>query len=220
MTARIISITFLIVSIALSGCASSSSTDSTPLSQEISTAQVTEPQKSDGELANDCYFVNLSDPENHPCPVAQLERLFAFDMKEPTIALPQVAFVKAAWSDSTDALSKFGAAELYYQCPDKKCDLFIVQTPVSMATGPIIGWGETPASAVEPVDLNAGAGEYVKGWFLSDGQGHIGEWSSEVDMQRLAWVDHNVLFEINLVNNSKEKPFGKQDLIDLANSLE
>ena len=213
MIARRITITAMIFSIVLSGCASLSSAES------VHPSQATESKKSDNELTQDCYFDNLSDPENHPCPVSQLERLFAFDMKEPTIDLSQVAFVKAAWSGPADDPSRFVDAELYFQCPDKKCYLFIVQTPVSKASDPIIDWGETPASAVESVKLNTGTGEYVKGWFLSDGQGHLGEWSSEMEIQRLAWIDQDVLFEINLIGNSKEMPFGKQGLIDLANSL-
>jgi len=179
----------------------------------------TEPS-SVSESAIHCSFANLTDPENHPCSVEQLESILGFDIKKTTLDDSQLVFIKAYWNRPTTDSYAPDIAGLFYQCPANECNMFVTKIPlVSADKSNIIDWGKTPSSAIETVQLKEGTGEYVKGWFYQAEPGQPEVWSSDLEIQRLMWINNDVLFTVALDGNSSAVSMGKEELIGFANSM-
>lgn len=173
-----------------------------------------------GAEAIDCYFANLDDARNHPCPTALLETVLGIDIKEPSVETPKLIFIKAYWNGPTANVKDFDMVGLYYQCPAEECHLIISQASLeNVDLQKIFDWGKTPKSAIETVELDAGSGEYVKGWFFQPAPDQAEIWSTDLEIQRLYWATADTMFMILIDGNNSTALINKTDLVEIANSM-
>jgi hypothetical protein len=78
---------------------------------------------------------------------------------------------------------------------------------------------KAPGDAIEIVQLKDGVGDYVNGWFVKTVADQPETWLSNIGSQKLSWIKDKMLFTISLDGNLSSNPFGKEDLINLANSM-
>lgn len=152
-------------------------------------------------------------PLGYLCSIAGAEGAVAFDIRELP-ADPGGLEFGAAYVDPIEDVVR-----LSYSCSG--CELTITQAHNASAIAIWdSAWSEVPSGAVEQVQVNGLAGEYVQGSFVSQ-DGNVAYWEADAARQRLRWREGDMLFEIDLGGRTESVEYlDKTGLIALAESMQ
>jgi hypothetical protein len=151
-------------------------------------------------------------PLGYLCSIAGAEGAVEFDIRELP-ADPRGLEFSGTYVDPTEEVVR-----LSYSCPG--CEMTITQAHDASAIAFWdSAWSEVPSGAVEQVQVNGLAGEYVQGSFVSQ-DGNVAYWEADAARQRLRWREGDMLFEIDLGGRTEPVEYlDKTALIALAESM-